>query len=134
MSHITLLDVPIVEAALLFLVLEELGVVVDRSRRLMEVLDHQGRAKRVEAMAETQEGIRLGIRRTEDGRLEILPDWSGARDREEFSRKVERVRNKIRQRYSYHKVKQEVEKRGLSVVEEQELPDGSIRLVVRSWR
>ena len=134
MSHITLLDVPIVEAALLFMVLQELGMVVDRSRRLMEVLDEQGRAKKVEAMAETQEGLRVGIRRTEDGRLEVLPDWRTARDRERFARQVEAIRNRIRQRYSYHKVKREIEKRGLSVVEEQELPDGSIRLVVRSWR
>ena len=36
--------------------------------------------------------------------------------------------------YAYHKVKNEVDRRGLAVVEEERLEDQTIRLVVRQWQ
>jgi len=73
----------------------------------------------------------IGVQRTADG-VEFIADWWGV----ETTRGVteEEFLKALQQRYSYHKVMIELDKRGYSVVSEETQEDKQIRIKVRSWK
>jgi hypothetical protein len=72
----------------------------------------------------------IGVKLTQDGTYEFVADWWGV----ETTRGVgeEEFIKKLTQRYSYHKVMQEIRKKGYTL-EEEVNEDDTIQLRVRSW-
>lgn len=71
----------------------------------------------------------IGVRLTADGTYEFFADWWGV----ETTRGVEEQEfiKQVTRRYSYHMVKQEIEKKGWTLEEEKQGEE--IHLHVRTW-
>jgi hypothetical protein len=76
-------------------------------------------------------GVEVELKLTEEGNLELCVDEEQLRAMEGIEK--EELSGKIVQGYTHHKVIEELEAQGYTVVEEEELDTGTIRLVVRKW-
>ena len=74
----------------------------------------------------------IGVQLTTEGTFEFVADWWGV----ETTRGVdeETFIKALTQRYSYHKVLEEVRKKGYTIEQEETREDDTIQLRVRTWR
>lgn len=85
-----------------------------------------------EVIVRTGAGDLIGLRRDSEGIYQVIAKWRPD-DAQRLQVDSSDVAEKWRQRYAYLKVKREAEALGYEVVEEQILPDESIRVRVRRW-
>lgn len=71
-----------------------------------------------------------------DARGKFHVDVSGPSDQtaRALREKGEEFASEVIRRFAYHKVVEQIERRGATIVEEEKLPDGSIRLHNRQWK
>ncbi|MEW6141136.1 MAG: DUF1257 domain-containing protein [Thermodesulfobacteriota bacterium] len=124
MSHFTSLKTRIVSKAHLKLALEALGIAYEEGD--IEIRGYQGIRTGVEIRIPTSNpDYDIGFRQS-GGAYELVADWYGL---PEISR--EGFLGRITQRYAYLVAKEQLESQDFCVVEEEVLPDNTIRMTVR---
>jgi hypothetical protein len=124
MSHFTSLKTRIVSKEHLKHALEDLGIAYEEGE--LEVRGYQGIRTEVEIrIPSSNPDYDLGFRKS-DGTYELVADWYGITEinRREFL-------GKITQRYAYLAAKEQLEGQDFTVIEEEVLPDNTIRITVR---
>ena len=92
-------------------------------RNKSEVVDH---------VLVNESGLRIGVRQTSEGKLELLVDEEELRKKEGLE--VKDLEKQVQQKYGYAQVISRLKAEGYQVVEEMEQSDETIKLVVRRWR
>lgn len=108
-------------------VLEELR---KGEERLFTLETADGRVEKVNVLVTDPEGIKIGFQRQKNGQYKIITSAVTPA----HLQKQKDVVNRIRQRYAYNLVKQELRTRGYAVVEEKDVGNKTIRIVARRWR
>ncbi len=85
-----------------------------------------------EVIVRSGAGDIIGLRRDSEGIYQVIAKYRPS-DAQRLQVDTSDVAEKWRQRYAYLKVKREAEKLGYQVVEEEVLPDDSVRVRVRRW-
>jgi hypothetical protein len=96
--------------------------------KLMQRLERAGVAQAfadADVIMETKAETVIGFRSDGDGGYQVSAKWGGPAHLDETAR--------LTQQYARIKVKREFEARGYQVIAEEELPDQTIRVVVRQW-
>jgi len=88
--------------------------------------------REVDYVLKNESGLKLGIRKNKQGKLEILVDEDELREKEGIE--LKEFKQQVQKRYSYVKLMERLKAEGYTVVEEKEEANESIRLVVRRWR
>lgn len=123
MSHFTSINVQIKNGDVLHQTLKELGYSVESNTF---VRGYQGNQTQAEYVLRQENGYDLGFRRRGEA-YEIVADFWGAKiDRNAFV-------NKVNQKYAYNTLMTSVQEQGFNVEEEENLSDGTIRVVVGKW-
>ena len=108
---------------------QDLGLTLVETEEFVEVRGYQSQAEKSKLIIRASDHYDIGLKETEVG-YEFVADWWGIEM--ETGLTQEQVVNKIQQRYAYHKVVKEVQKKGFTLEEEVE-EDEEIKLTVRRW-
>lgn len=81
----------------------------------------------------TEENYSLGVRQNSNGSYDIVSHWEKTPGKAQIESVRADVEAKIRQKYAYEKVKQELAKKGFTIATEEVQKDNTIRLVARKW-
>ncbi len=108
-------------------VLEEMNQAAETT---FEMKTSEGTVERMNVIVRDPEGLEIGFQRQKNGQFRVFTSATAPAIR----RQQESVINRIRQKYTYNTVKQQLAARGYSVVEEKEMGDRTIQLVARRWR
>lgn len=131
MSHFTSVKTKIKNLVCLQRALKDLGYefVVAEEHQMVQVRGYQGQKADGIMAIKASKTYDIGVRLTADGTYEFFADWWGV----ETTRGVEEQEfiKQITRRYSYHMVKQEIEKKGWTLEEEKQGEE--IHLHVRTW-
>jgi len=90
-----------------------------------------GGVHNVDLIVKDSFGKDVGFEKTQRGNYRIIADSSGL-NKEQLNRQQEFIK-KIRQRYAYNKVTDELKKQGYIIAEEEKVQNNTIRLVARKW-
>ena len=131
MSHFTSVKTKIKNQVCLVRALKDLGyeVVEAEVGQTVQVRGYQGQKADGIMCIKASKTYDIGVRQNADGTYEFFADWWGVETtrgvaEEDFIKQVTR-------RYSYHMVKQEIEKKGWTLEEEKQGEE--IHLHVRTW-
>jgi hypothetical protein len=91
-----------------------------------------GKTNLVDHVLTNKSGLKIGIRKNKQGKLEILVDEDELRAKEGIE--LKEFKQQIQQKYAYTQLLNRLKAEGYTVVEEKEEANESIRLVVRRWR
>ncbi len=131
MSHFTSVKTKIKNLVCLQRALKDLGYefVVAEEHQMVQVRGYQGQKADGVMAIKASKTYDIGVRQNADGTYEFFADWWGV----ETTRGVEEQEfiKQITRRYSYHMVKQEIEKKGWTLEEEKQGEE--IHLHVRTW-
>jgi hypothetical protein len=100
-------------------------------RELTSVRTSDGKIHKVDLVLKDENGKDVGFEKTKKGDYQIVTDSSGLNSYQ-LSKQQEFVK-KIRQRYSYNAVLEELKKQGYVIAEEEKVQNNTIRLVARKW-
>lgn len=90
-----------------------------------------GKTHKVDVVVKDTLGKDIGFKKTEQGNYEIIADNSGLNSLQ--LKKQQEFIKKIRQRYSYNRITDELKKQGYIIAEEEKVQNNTIRLVARKW-
>jgi Protein of unknown function (DUF1257) len=94
----------------------------------LPIRGYNGQMYHADLTIQLTNGYDIGLKKNpKTDNYDVVADWYG------IKQKPEEFMNQLQQRYAYHKVVLEAERRGLLISEDTKLTDGSIRLVVRQW-
>ncbi|HEY9616909.1 MAG TPA: DUF1257 domain-containing protein [Microcoleaceae cyanobacterium] len=126
MSHFSQIKTQIRNLTSLQAALTDLGI--DWKSGPQEVRGYQGQTHTADLAIEQENGYDIGFRwnGTEYELVSDLQFWNQPTP-------VERFLSKVTQRYAYHTVLNETTQKGFQMTEQQQNPDGSIRLVLQRW-
>jgi lauroyl/myristoyl acyltransferase len=79
-----------------------------------------------------ENGLRIGVRQTKEGKLELLVDEDELREKEGMELKD--FHQEVQKQYQYVQLMERLKAEGYTVVEETEEANETVRLVVRRWR
>lgn len=131
MSHFTSVKTKIKNLVCLQRALKDLGYefVAAEEHQMVQVRGYQGQKADGIMAIKASKTYDIGVRLTADGTYEFFADWWGV----ETTRGVEEQEfiKQVTRRYSYHMVKQEIEKKGWTLEEEKQGEE--IHLHVRTW-
>ncbi len=132
MSHFTSVKTKIKDLICLKRALDDLAFEYDEAleEQLVTVRGYQGETTEAVLSIRASKTYDIGVKATQDGTFEFVADWWGV----ESTRGVgeEEFIKKLTQRYSYHKVMEEIRKKGYTL-EEEVSEDDTIQLRVRTW-
>jgi lauroyl/myristoyl acyltransferase len=77
-------------------------------------------------------GLRIGVRKNRQGKIELLVDENELREKEGIE--LKEFTKQVQKRYAYAHLMERLKAEGYTLVEEKEEANESIRLVVRRWR
>lgn len=126
MSHFSQIKTQIRNLPALQSALTDMGI--DWKPEAQTVQGYQGQTRTAELAIAQENGYDIGFS-WNGNEYELVADldfWQQAWS-------VERFLNKITQRYAYHTVVNTSTQQGFQVADQQQNPDGSIRLVVQRW-
>jgi hypothetical protein len=126
MSHFSQIKTQIRNLTSLQSALSDLGI--DWKSGPCAVRGYQGQTHTAELAIEQDNGYDIGFR-WNGSEYELVADlqfW-------QQTGSVDRFLKKVTQRYAYHTVMTAGADQGFSVAEQQEQPDGSVRLVLQRW-
>lgn len=134
MSHFTTVQTKIQNLMRLELVLKELGFAYTRAQaeQLVHVKGYLGQKTQAQMVIHASKTYDIGVNvNAETGVVTFVADWefvemTAGFNQDEFTRR-------INQRYAYHTVKEEVQKRGYTLEEEKVDEENHIHLKVASW-
>lgn len=131
MSHFTSVKTKIKNLVCLQRALKDLGYefVAAEEHQMVQVRGYQGQKADGIMAIKASKTYDIGVRQNADGTYEFFADWWGV----ETTRGVEEQEfiKQVTRRYSYHMVKQEIEKKGWTLEEEKQGEE--IHLHVRTW-
>lgn len=90
-----------------------------------------GTSHKVEAVIKGPNGRLIGLEKTKNGEYQFVADTKGLT--KEQAKKQQVFINKIKQKYAYSKVINELKKQGYIISEEEKVQNNTIRLVARKW-
>ncbi len=122
------IPIPILEFPTLILLLGSFGYEAIKGYRQIK-MQKVGVAKAQAFRSPNGVDVEIGL--TEKGELQVCVDEDELRAKEGIER--EELAEQIIQAYTYKKVVEKLEKQGYSVIEEQEVDSGTIKLVVQKW-
>ena len=132
MSHFTSVKTKIRDLICLKRALDDLAYTYDEAtdEQLVTGRGYQGETTEAVLSIRASKTYDIGVKATQDGTFEFVADWWGV----ETTRGVgeEEFIKKLTQRYSYHKVMEEIRKKGYTL-EEEVSEDDTIQLRVRTW-
>ena len=99
-------------------------------KTLFEIRTGEGKTELAEIIINDGSGTRTGFQKQADGRYRII---STASSREE-SRQQKKLAGRIKRRYAYNRIREELSKQGYLVVEEEKEGDETVRILARRWR
>lgn len=133
MSHFTQVKTKIKDLLCLTRALKDLGYTFTQAEehQLVHVKGYQGQTTDAVLSIHASKTYDIGVKLTADGTYAFVADWWGV----ETTRGVEEEEflKKVTQRYSYHKVMQEIKKRGFTLESEEVNEEDQIHIRVRSW-
>jgi hypothetical protein len=128
MSHFTKIATKIHDLIILKKVLKELGYTYREGQ--VQVKAYRGITQDCDMVIETKAKYEIGVVKTQEG-YTFVADWWGVETTAGIEQEVfVRV---VNQRYAYHKVQAELEKKGFEVAEEKVDEHNNIKLVARKW-
>jgi len=90
-----------------------------------------GKIYKVDMVTTDENGRVVGFQKTEQGEYRIIADCAGLSTAQKKSQ--DEFVKRIRQRYSYNRVVDELKAQGYVISEEEKVQDNTIRLVARKW-
>jgi hypothetical protein len=126
MSHFSQIKTQIRNLSSLQAALSDLGV--DWKAGPCDVRGYRGQTQKAEIAIEQENGYDIGFA-WNGSEYELVADlqyW-----RQQWT--VDRFLSRLTQRYAYHTVVDESAQKGFQLTEQQQNPDGSIRLVLQRW-
>jgi len=106
--------------------LEEMG---KEEQKLFKMVDEEGNTELVDIAITGPYGTRMGLQKQKGGGYRVI---SSASSSSQIQRHKD-IANRIKQRYAYNRVKEELSSKGYSVVEEKDIGNKTIKLVARRW-
>jgi hypothetical protein len=100
-------------------------------KELKSMRTADGKIHNVDLVIKDEFGKDVGFEKTEKGDYRIIADTSGLTNAQ--LKKQQDFIKKIRQRYSYNNVINELKKQGYIIAEEEKVQNNTIRLVARKW-
>lgn len=100
-------------------------------KELCSMRTSDGKVHKVDILVKDECGKDVGFEKTAKGDYRIITDTTGL-DKAQIKKQQEFVK-KIRQRYSYNKITDELKKQGYIIAEEEKVQNNTIRLVARKW-
>ncbi len=88
--------------------------------------------QQVDHVMVNENGLRIGVRHTKEGKLELLVDEEELREKEGIE--LKEFEENVQKKYQYTQLMERLQAEGYTVVEETEEANETIRLVVRRWR
>ena len=132
-SHFTSVKTKIRDLLCLERALKDLGYEFSKAEneQLVTVRGYQGETTDAVLSIHASKTYDVGVKLTADGTCEFVADWWGV----ETTRGVEEKEfiQKLTQRYSYHKVMEEIRKKGYTIDTEEQKEDDTIQIRVRTW-
>jgi hypothetical protein len=129
-SHFSRIKTALRDRELLTATLEELGYEVIEGGT---VKGRQG-LRQVDLSVRTRSGNGIGFIRDPDGSYTLVADWYGiGRKDQKILERVKSTISKVQRRYAERIVLAKTGEQGFSLVERNEEPDGTIRILVRRW-
>lgn len=96
-----------------------------------QITTQDGRIHNLDVVVTDPYGKQIGFEKTDSGNYRVIADSKGL-DKIQLKKQKEFI-NKIRQRYAYNKITDELKKQGFIIVEEEKIQNNTIRLVARKW-
>ena len=90
-----------------------------------------GITHKVDVAVKGPNGCDIGLIKTKKGNYQFVADSKGL-TKEQLKRQQAFI-NKIKQKYAYNQVVNELKKQGYIIAEEQKVQDNTIKLVARKW-
>ncbi|MBN1445241.1 MAG: DUF1257 domain-containing protein [Candidatus Omnitrophica bacterium] len=104
---------------------------IDKDReKLFAMEDSEGRIEKVSMLITDAYGLKMGLQKQKNGKYRVI---TSASSRPQLL-KQKKIANRIKQRYAYNRIREELQSKGYSIVEEKKTGDNTIRLVARHWR
>ena len=134
MSHFTSVQTKINDLVCLTRALKDLNINFSEAteEQLVKVMGYQGQTTDAVMSIHISKSYDIGVKVDEKGQVSFVADWWGVETTKGWSE--EEFIQKVTQRYSYHKVKQEVEKFDYTLDEEEVTEDQHIHIRVSKWQ
>ena len=100
-------------------------------KQLSSMRTSDGKIHKVDLLVKDEFGRDVGFEKTEKGTYQVISDTSGL-NKEQLKKQQDFI-NKIRQKYAYNKITDELKKQGYVIAEEEKVQNNTIRLVARKW-
>jgi len=100
-------------------------------RQLSSMRTADGKIHNVDLAIKDENGKDIGFEKSEQGNYRIIADSAGLNSAQ--LKKQQEFIKKIRQKYAYNKVVDELKKQGYIIAEEEKVQNNTIRLVARKW-
>lgn len=106
----------------------DLGI---KYKELASMRTADGKIHKVDLVVKDEFGKDIGFEKTEEGNYRIIADNTGL-NKVQLKKQQDFI-NKIRQKYSYNKVVDELKRQGYIIAEEEKVQNNTIRLIARKW-
>lgn len=132
MSHFTSVETKIHDLICLELALKDLGYAFTKAEaeQFVTVKGYLGQTTEATISIHASKTYDIGVKVTASG-VSFVADWWGVETTRGVTEKE--FVSAVKQRYAYHKVMQEIRKKGYTLAEEEVTEDNHIRIRVRSW-
>lgn len=130
MSHFSRVKTAFRDRSILAQCLEEMGYRVEAGGTIR---GYHG-VQQVDLAVAGRNGYGIGFVRNADGCYDLLADSWGVKGADK--RMLESLRRdypRLQQEYAKRMVREQTQREGYSIIEEEEQEDGSVRIVVRRW-
>lgn len=132
MSHFTTVETKIHDLICLELALKDLNYAYSKAEaeQHVTVKGYLGQTTEATISIHASKTYDIGVKVTATG-CSFVADWWGVETTRGVTEKE--FVSAVKQRYAYHKVMQEIKKKGWTLAEEEVAEDNHIRIRVRSW-
>lgn len=133
MSHFTTVETKIKDLVALKRALKDLNIQFTESTQEEQVFvkGYQGQTTGAAMSIHISKSYDIGVKVDDKGNVQFVADWWGVETTRGWSE--EEFLKKVTRKYSYHKVMQEVEKRGYTLETEEVKEDQTVQIRVRTW-
>lgn len=133
MSHFTTVETKIKDLLALKRALKDLNIAFTEQTQEQQcfVKGYQGQTTDARMSIHVSKSYDVGVKVDAQGNVQFVADWWGVETTRGWSE--QEFVKKLTRRYSYHKVMQEVEKRGYTLDTEEVKEDQTIQIRVRTW-
>ncbi len=133
MSHFTTVETKIKDLVALKEALKDLNInFTEATEELkVQVKGYQGQTTEAIMSIHISKSYDIGVKLDDKGNVQFVSDWWGVETTRGWSE--EEFLQKVTRKYSYHKVKKEIEDRGYTLESEEEKEDETIQIRVRTF-